>query len=76
MHDDHDHSQATHSMHCPVEGCGNIMEVHAHDDEQAVTLLVAAGDSHFAEVGHPIDQAMTPEKKAEMTRQHMKKAGK
>ena len=74
MHNDHDHGKPTHSMHCPVEGCGYVMEVHAHDDEQAVTLLVAAGDAHFADLGHPLDQKMTPEAKEKMTSEQMKKA--
>ena len=71
----HDHSHATHSMHCPVEGCDHVMEVHSHDDDEAVTLLVQAGDEHFAERGHPQDASMTPEAKEKMTREAMKTHG-
>ncbi len=73
MSNGHDHSHATHSMHCPVEGCSFVMEVHSHDDEEAVTLLVKAGDEHFAERGHPVDEAMTPEAKTKMTKEQMEK---
>ena len=37
----HDHSQPTHTMHCPVDGCDHVMEVHTHDDEEAIDLIVA-----------------------------------
>jgi hypothetical protein len=60
-------------MHCPVEGCDHMMEVEAMNDEEAVTKLVAAGDAHFAEAGHPVDQSMTPEMKTQMTKDHMTK---
>jgi len=69
----HDHSQATHTMHCRVNGCDHVMEVHAHDDEQAIDLIVVAGGKHFEEAGHPMDQSMTPEQQKEMTKKHMKK---
>ena len=63
------------TMHCPIEGCEHVMEAEADGDDEAVTKLVAAGDAHFAEVGHTADESMTPEMKEKMTREHMKKEG-
>lgn len=60
-------------MHCPVDGCQHVMETEAESDDAAVSQLIADGDAHFAEAGHPIDQSMTPEMKDQMTRQFMKK---
>ena len=73
MSNGHDHSHATHSMHCPVKGCGYVMEIHAHDDDEAVSMLVKTGDAHFADKGHPMDESMTPEVKEKMTRGQMQK---
>jgi hypothetical protein len=39
MHDDHDHSVATHSAGCDEEGCTFVAKVHAHDDNTAVEVL-------------------------------------
>lgn len=61
------------SMHCPVEGCQHVMEAEDETDDEAVKKLVEAGDAHFAQAGHPIDQSMTPEMKEQMTRDYMKK---
>lgn len=61
------------TMHCPVEGCGHVMEAETDSDDEAVKQLIAAGDKHFADVGHPMDQSMTPEMKEKMTKEHMKK---
>jgi hypothetical protein len=47
------------------------MHVDADDEDTAVMELIAQGDAHFAEVGHPMDQSMTPEMKEQMTREHM-----
>jgi len=63
------------TMHCPVENCDHVMEADADNDDAAVGKLIVAGDAHFAQVGHPMDQSMTPEMKGEMTREHMKKEG-
>lgn len=69
--DQHDHSAPTHTMNCPV--CQAPINVHAHDDEQAVGLIMQAGKAHFEEAGHPQDQAMTPEEMEKMTRESMRK---
>lgn len=39
IHDDHDHSVATHSAGCDQEGCTFVAQVHAHDDDTAVEGL-------------------------------------
>lgn len=70
---DHDHDAATHSMNCPVEGCPHIIEVHAHDDDQATQQIMQAGKAHFAEM-HPDAQEMSPEEMEKMTRENMKKS--
>lgn len=62
------------SMHCPVEGCGHVMETESQTDDEAVTSLVAKGDAHFAEAGHPQDASMTPEMKTQMTKEYMQKS--
>jgi len=59
------------TMLCPVEGCGHKMEAEAESDDEAVSKLVSAGDGHFADVGHPTDQSMTPEAKQQMTKKYM-----
>lgn len=59
------------SMHCPVEDCTHIMESDADNEDAAVAELILKGNEHFAEVGHPIDQSMTPEMQEQMTREHM-----
>ena len=61
------------SMYCPVEGCDHVMEADSDNDDDAVKSLIVAGDAHFADAGHQIDQSMTPEMKAQMTKQFMKK---
>ena len=63
------------TMYCPVEGCETVMEAEAENDDEGVRRLIVAGDAHFAEAGHPMDQSMTPEMKDKMTRQYMKKEG-
>ncbi|MCH7541690.1 hypothetical protein IH981_02865 [Patescibacteria group bacterium] len=63
------------TMHCPVEGCEHVMETDAESDDEAVGKLITAGDTHFADVGHPMDQSMTPEMKNKMTQEHMQKEG-
>ena len=63
------------TMHCPVENCDHVMEAEAETDDEAVGRLITAGDNHFAEVGHPMDESMTPEMKTKMTREYMKKEG-
>ena len=69
--DHHDHSANTHTMSCPV--CQAPISVHAHDDEEAVNLIMQAGIVHFEEAGHPKDQAMTPEEMEKMTRESIKR---
>ena len=61
------------TMHCPVEACETVMQADAENDDEGVEKLIAAGDAHFAEAGHPMDQSMTPEMKDKMTREYMKK---
>ena len=61
------------TLHCPVESCDHVMKVEGDSDDDAVKKLIVAGDEHFAHVGHPIDQSMTPEMKEQMTKEHMKK---
>lgn len=61
------------SMHCPVEGCEHVIETEADNDDTAVAELVTKGNEHFAEMGHPVDQSVTPEMQEQMTRQSMKK---
>lgn len=67
----HDHSIHTHTMNCPV--CSAPIQVHAHDDEEAVSALIMAGKEHFESAGHPADPSMTPEEMEKMTRESMKK---
>lgn len=55
-----DHSHTTHSMKCPVEGCSYNIEVHAHDDDQAVDLIMQSGKTHFDQT-HPDAPGMSPE---------------
>jgi len=62
------------SMHCPVEGCDHVMESSAENEDLAVQDLIVKGNEHFAEIGHEIDQSMTPEMQEQMTRQYMVKA--
>lgn len=71
MADNHDHSEATHSMTCPVDGCNHVIKVHAHDDEEAVQALMEAGKAHFEEV-HPDAEGMNPEEMDKITRDGMK----
>ena len=61
------------TMHCPVDGCDHVIEAETDTEENAVKMLIEAGDKHFADVGHPIDQSMTPEMKEKMTKEYMKK---
>jgi uncharacterized Zn finger protein (UPF0148 family) len=68
---DHDHAQDTHQMSCPV--CQAKVTAHAHDDDEAVMALMAAGKRHFEEVGHPQDQAMSPEEMEKITKESMEK---
>ena len=63
------------TMYCPVERCDHVMEAEAEGDDDAVKMLIEAGDKHFADIGHPMDQSMTPEMKEQMTKDHMKKEG-
>jgi len=61
------------TMQCPVENCDHVIEVEAQSDDEAVKMLMEAGDKHFADTGHSMDQSMTPEDKEKMTRESMKK---
>jgi len=63
------------TMHCPVENCDHVMEAEAENDDEAAKKLIVAGDAHFSEVEHPMDQSMTPDMKDKMTRENMKKEG-
>jgi len=67
---DHDHNAHTHTMKCPV--CEATLNVHAHDEEEAVKAMMMAGKAHFEEAGHPEDKAMSPEEMEKMTREQMK----
>lgn len=69
---DHDHTKATHSMNCPVEGCDHVVEAHAHDDEGAVEALMEVGKAHFTEA-HPDAKGMSPEEMGETTKKLIKK---
>jgi len=68
----HDHATITHSMNCPVDGCDFNIEVHAHDDDEAVTAIMQAGKEHFGKV-HPDAPGMSPEEMEKATREHMQK---
>ena len=70
--DDHDHSQATHSMKCPVEGCDEVIKAHAHSDEEAVKALMEAGKAHFTKV-HPDAKGMSAEEMEKATKDSMQK---
>jgi len=70
MDDNHDHGEETHTMNCPV--CAAPINVHAHDDEEAVNMLMMAGKQHFEQVGHPSDQSMSREME-KMTREQMRR---
>ena len=59
-------------MDCPVGGCGQVMEIDADGEDEAVDKLVEAGDAHFTKVGHPMDAKMDPEEKRAMTKKSMK----
>ncbi len=69
---DNDHNSTSHSMTCPVEGCGRRIEVHAHNDDDAVMKIMQAGKAHFGEM-HPGATGMSPEEMESMTRKLMKK---
>lgn len=69
---DHDHSHATHSMNCPVEGCEFKLEVHAHDEDGAVDEAMKLGKEHFEEA-HPDEDGMSKEEMEETTRKLLKK---
>ena len=36
-HEEHDHSQATHSANC--DSCAYVAKIHAHDEDEAVSAL-------------------------------------
>jgi hypothetical protein len=59
-------------MNCPVEGCPHVIEVHAHDDDEAVQKIMQSGKVHFEEM-HPDQQGMSPEEMEKMTRKNMRK---
>lgn len=63
---------AKYTMDCPVKGCGQVMEIDADGEDEAVDKLVEAGDAHFAKVDHPMDAKMTPQEKRAMTKKFMK----
>ena len=52
---------------------GDPWTADAESDDEGVAQLIVAGDAHFAEARHPMDQSMTPEMKDKMTREYMKK---
>jgi hypothetical protein len=66
----HDHNATTHSMNCPVEGCTFNMEVHAHDDDEAVQKIMMSGKAHF-EDAHPDAPAMNPDEMVAATKAGM-----
>lgn len=68
----HNHSTATHSMMCPMEGCDHVIEVHVHDDDEAVEAIMMAGKAHFDEA-HPDEKGMNESEMVEMTKKSMKK---
>jgi len=70
VHEHTDHDKPTHTMNCPI--CEAPINVHAHDDEEAVKMMMEAGKQHFVEANHPTDQAMTEEEMEKMTRESMK----
>ena len=65
---------AKYTMQCPVDGCGHVMEAEADGEDAAIDALVEAGDKHFADVEHAMDQKMSPEDKRAMTKKFMKTA--
>jgi hypothetical protein len=67
---DHDHNKATHTFKCPVEGCEHTVEVHAHNDDEAVQLIMQSGKAHFDEA-HPDIQGMDPKEMETTTRARM-----
>lgn len=71
MHDhEHDHSVATHSMTCPAEGCEFNVEVHAHNDDEAVMRIAAGGAEHMAAV-HPDAEMPEQNQMMAMIRENM-----
>lgn len=62
------------SMQCPVDGCDFVMQTETDSEDVAVSELMRQGNDHFAEVGHPMDQSMTPQMQEQMTRQNMRKS--
>lgn len=69
---DHDHSQATHSMKCPVEGCDEIIKAHAHSDDEAIKAIMEGGKEHFAKA-HPDEKGMSDAEMEKMTKDSMQK---
>ena len=67
-----DHSEATHEMTCPMEGCDYHMEVHAHDDDEAVKMFVEQGKDHMMEVHADAMSSMSPEDMEKTVRGAMK----
>lgn len=59
------------TMHCPVEGCGHVMEAEGETREEAADDLIKAGNVHFPDAGHDMKDSMTPEKQKQMTMEHM-----
>jgi len=59
------------TMHCPVEGCGHVMEAEGKTKEEAVEPLMKAGNDHFLKVGHDMDDSKTREEQKQLTLEHM-----
>ena len=67
---DHDHSTATHSMTCPVDGCDHVIEVHAHNEDEAVQAVMEAGKDHFVKV-QAKENGMSSKEMEKTTREHI-----
>lgn len=70
MENHEDHSTTTHTYKCPVEGCPVDLEVHAHDEDDAVQKIMMSGKTHF-DKAHPDAPAMSPEEMESATRSGM-----
>jgi len=59
-------------MNCPVASCTFKIEVHAHDDDEAVQKIMQSGKAHFEEA-HPDAPGMNPQEMEKTTREQMTK---
>ena len=59
------------TMHCPIEICDYVMATESDSEDEAVKKLIAAGDKHFADAGHPVDHSITPDMTTKMPREYM-----